>query len=54
MNGISLLIIEDNDAMRDGMSQILKKAGYPVAEARSGREGLAVLEKRAADLVITD
>jgi two-component system response regulator HydG len=54
MNGISLLIIEDNDAMRDGMSQILKKAGYSVWEARSGRDGFSILEKQAVDLVITD
>jgi len=54
LNPIRVLIVEDNDAMRDGMSQILQKAGYSVLAARGGPEGLAILERQAADLVICD
>lgn len=51
---IRILVVEDNDAMRDGMVQVLRKGGYDVAEAAGGIEGLSLLDERNIDLVITD
>ncbi len=45
-------VIEDDAAMR-GL-RILKPTGHTLLEARDGAEGLAVLERHDADLVITD
>ena len=51
---LSILVVEDNDTMREGMVQILRKAGHKVREASGGREGLSQLEKKGVELVITD
>jgi len=49
-----ILIIDDHDAMREGMAVVLKKKGLEVAAVRSGQEGLAAYRKAPFDLVITD
>jgi len=49
-----ILLIEDNETMREGMSLILKKMGHEVGEASNGLAGLERLEKQSFDLVITD
>src|SRR5262244_2010001 len=49
-----ILIIDDHDAMREGMAVVLKKKGFEVAAVRSGPEGLAAYQKMPFDLVITD
>jgi two-component system response regulator HydG len=54
MNPLQILIIDDHNAMRDGMVEVLAKAGYGVQGAAGGPEGLAVLERQPVDLVITD
>ena len=51
---LRILIVEDNDAMRDGMVQVLKKEGHAVIEASGGEEGLARIDEQACDLLITD
>jgi len=50
----SILVIEDNDTMREGMVQILKKMDLRVAEADSGEQGLKQFRDDPYDLVITD
>jgi len=40
--------------MRDGMVQILKKAGYIIHESTGGQQALALLKEHKVDLVITD
>jgi CheY-like chemotaxis protein len=50
----SILVIDDEAAMRGMMRRALERAGHDVAEAENGAAGLDVLEKRAFDLVITD
>ena len=52
MSGI--LVIEDNETMREGISQILRKMGCKVAEAERGTDGLSLLEQSHFDLVVTD
>ena len=49
-----VLVIDDHDAMREGMAVTLKKSGYEVASARSGADGLAAYRKARFDLVVTD
>jgi len=51
---IQILVVEDNDTMRDGMVQILKKSGYRVSESPSGNQALELLKIHEVDLVITD
>ena len=49
-----VLVVEDNDTMREGMVAVLQKEGYSVVDAGDGAAALALLEKKPADLVITD
>ncbi len=49
-----ILVIDDNDTMREGMAVTLKKAGHEVFAFRNGTEGVAAFIARGADLVVTD
>lgn len=49
-----ILVIDDNDTMREGMAVTLKKAGHEVLAFRSGVDGVAHFKQRGADLVVTD
>jgi DNA-binding NtrC family response regulator len=49
-----ILVVEDNDTMREGMKAVLEKEGYGVSEAADGESALSALAARPADLVITD
>ena len=53
----TILLVEDEDAVRVFSSRALKNKGYSVLEARSGEEALAILEKEGGekiDLTVTD
>jgi DNA-binding NtrC family response regulator len=52
--GPRVLVVEDDDAMRDLLVEELSEAGFQVAAARSGREGIDRLRRDPVDLVITD
>ena len=49
-----ILVVEDNDAMREGMVQVLRKGGYEVTEAVGGKEAFSQFRRKDVDLVITD
>ena len=49
-----VIIIDDNDTMREGMAVTLKKSGHDVLAFRNGVDGVAAYEKAPADLVVTD
>jgi DNA-binding NtrC family response regulator len=49
-----ILIIDDEEAIRDAMSQVLTREGYQVKEAREGREGLELFQKENFHLVFLD
>ena len=50
----SILVIDDNDTLREGMAVSLSRAGHAVVAAASGVEGLAAAEKQRFDLTVTD
>ncbi len=49
-----ILIVDDNDTMREGMAVTLKKAGHEVLAFKSGIEAVAAFKDKGADLVVTD
>jgi CheY-like chemotaxis protein len=50
----SILLIDDDDALRSVTAEILTEAGYSVDEAPNGKGGLELYEAGQHDLVITD
>ena len=50
----SILIIEDEEAVRHLLRCCLEEAGYIVSEAPNGRKGVYAFRKAPTDLVITD
>ncbi|MDC7224896.1 MAG: sigma-54 dependent transcriptional regulator [Spirochaetales bacterium] len=50
----NLLIIDDEDSIRDTLKEILEDEGYGVFTAEDGQEGLAVLEEHEVDAVFLD
>jgi len=51
---ISLLFIEDDDAIRMALTLALEDEGYEVREAADGKAGLAAFAEREPDLVLLD
>jgi len=49
-----ILIIEDNETMRDAMAAIIGKMGHEFDSAKNGNDGLQLLENSSYDLVVTD
>jgi len=50
----TVLIIEDDDEIREMLSLLLMGAGYVVRTAAHGREGIRVARNEPIDIVITD
>jgi two-component system response regulator HydG len=50
----TILIIDDNETVREGLSHVVKKMGHAPVIAASGREGLEKFKESRADFVITD
>ena len=49
-----ILVVDDEDIIRESLSYILKKEKYDVEEAANGRIAYEILKEKAFDLVITD
>jgi len=49
-----LLVIDDDLACRYTFGCLLRRLGHRVEEAESGSAGLAILQQRPVDLVLTD
>ena len=49
-----VLIIDDNETMREGLGATVRRMGHEALLAASGADGLALHAKRGADFVITD
>ncbi len=49
-----LLIIDDDDSIRQTLTNYFKKLGYDIASASDGKEGLEILDADLHDLIISD
>jgi len=49
-----ILVIDDDQQLRDVMSRVLQRAGHTVFEAENGRAGMRSYREHGADLIITD
>jgi CheY-like chemotaxis protein len=49
-----ILVIDDDELIRDMLSQVIQQAGHRVLLAENGRVGLGVLEQSPVDLVVLD
>ena len=49
-----LLVVEDNEESRDGLSRHLRRKGYEVLTAVDGRQGLEAARTGSPDLVLMD
>lgn len=54
--GETILLMEDNQAIREAAQKILSECGYVVLEARSGQDAIAVAHAHAGeiDLLLAD
>ncbi|MCX9025908.1 MAG: response regulator [Candidatus Methanoperedens sp.] len=50
----TILIIEDEKVIRDGLVEILKEEGFGVDSAENGQMGLDMIKKTDFDIVVTD
>jgi PAS domain S-box-containing protein len=50
----SILVVDDNNELRQVFSSCLRRAGYHVLEAATGLEGLQLAQTRFPDLVLLD
>lgn len=49
-----ILVIDDSNTIRNGITLVLKEGGYRVIVAKNGKEGLYFFDEIAPNLVITD
>ncbi len=54
MGNYHVLVVEDDEQIRDGIEIYLKSQGYEVSKAADGIEGLAKLKEREVHLAIID
>ena len=52
--GARILVIDDEEGVRELIADALRTAGYHVVEAGDGAEGLAILADGPIDVVVTD
>lgn len=50
----TILVIEDNEDVRENTSEILEMANYRVLQAENGKQGLEIAQKVKPDLIICD
>lgn len=50
----NILVVDDEENARKGLSMILAKEGYAVEMAANGKEAIDALKRLSFDLVITD
>ncbi len=49
-----ILVVDDDNAIRDGLEGVLVREGYEVATASNGVQALAVLRRTPCDLALLD
>jgi len=51
---LRILVVDDESILRNLLEKILKKEGYEVMLAASGKEAVDVLEREKVDIIISD
>ena len=54
MSAASILVIDDEEVMRDVLGTVLAQAGYRVTVAESGAQGIAIARKQGFDAAVVD
>ena len=54
MSTPSILIIDDEQVMRDVLTTLLSEEGYKVFSAISGEEGIKQIKQKTIDLIVLD
>ena len=54
LEGLKIVVVEDDELVRAGMTEALISFGCVVSQAASGDEGLAVMARGRPDLLLTD
>jgi len=54
MAGETILIVEDNDVLRQGLQELLESDGYAVMAAVHGLDALEQMKSRPPDLILSD
>jgi CheY-like chemotaxis protein len=49
-----VLLVEDNEASREGLARHLRRKGYEILLAADGRQGMDVARAEAPDLILLD
>ena len=50
----SILVIDDEETLRESLGRLLTREGYAVTTAGSGEAGLSLIRERGFDMIITD
>lgn len=53
-DSITILVVDDEEMMRNLLTKILTRDGYHVITAEDGETALEILQKQAVELVISD
>jgi DNA-binding response OmpR family regulator len=53
-HNVKILLVEDNEDIREGLTDLLESEGYSVVGSGTAEEGLARLRSESFHLVITD
>jgi DNA-binding response OmpR family regulator len=51
---VTILVVDDEDAIRSGLAAALKRARFQVIEASNGVEALSLVEKHRPDIIVLD
>jgi PAS domain S-box-containing protein len=54
VSALSVLVIDDEDVVREVLADLLEEQGHKVLQVESGRDGLEALERSPVDVVFTD
>jgi DNA-binding NtrC family response regulator len=54
MKNLSILIVDDDEYVRDSFSKLIKLRGYSSYTAENGKKALNILSKKDVDVLITD